>query len=192
MDFETLEKKIEKCCNCILCKTRTRTVMGRGNRHADVMFVGDAPSNEDNELGKPFVGLAGHLLSQYMVACDIPEDEVYLCNIVKCCPPENRDPDEEEQNACIGFLREQVKLVRPKIIVCLGGIAAKRMIDKDFNITRDHGKWYEKGNFHLMGVYHPSVLLRDEDKREDMLADLDEVAKAMKALKVLGTDYPRS
>ena len=183
MDMKELEAKIQKCCNCILCKTRTHTVTGRGNEKADVMFVGEAPGEHEDEFGKPFVGDAGRLLSLYLKAVGIDEKQVYICNILKCRPPQNRDPLPEEEDACIGFLREQVKLVRPKIIVCLGRVAAKRLISPDFQVTKDHGKWYEKGSFRLMGVYHPSALLRDSTKREDMLKDLSALAEQIADMK---------
>lgn len=179
MKLSELEKEISNCKRCELCKTRRNTVLGKGNEEAKLMFVGEAPGEQEDLQGLPFVGAAGKLLDEYLTACDIPLDSVYICNILKCRPPHNRDPLPEEEDACMDYLRCQVRLVRPKIIVCLGRIAAKRMIDADFRITANHGKWYEKGAFRMMAVYHPSALLRDSSKREDMLRDMMKIKKAL-------------
>ncbi len=172
MDFTQLEQQIKGCTRCALCATRQNTVMGKGNRQAKLMFVGEAPGEHEDLQGKPFVGAAGRLLDTYLDAVGIEKEDVYICNILKCRPPHNRDPLPEEEDACMEYLRTQVRLIRPKIIVCLGRIAAKRLMDADFRITASHGKWFEKGAFRMMAVYHPSALLRDASKREDMLRDL--------------------
>ncbi len=172
MNFTQLENEICTCQRCQLCRTRTHAVMGKGNRDAKLMFVGEAPGEQEDLQGLPFVGPAGQLLDTYLEACGIPKEQVYICNILKCRPPHNRDPLPEEENACMEYLRHQVRLIRPRIIVCLGRIAAKRLIDPDFRITAFHGRWYDKGAFRMMAVYHPSALLRDPDKREDMLKDM--------------------
>lgn len=172
MDFTQLENEIQNCTRCKLCQTRTNTVMGKGDRQAALMFVGEAPGEQEDLQGLPFVGAAGQLLDTYLTACGIPKEKVYICNILKCRPPHNRDPLPEEEDACMEYLRRQVRLIRPKIIVCLGRIAAKRLIDPEFRITASHGKWYDKGAFRMMAVYHPSALLRDPGKREDMLKDM--------------------
>ena len=179
MKLEELQRNIENCQGCALCHTRTNTVMGKGNPEAKLMFVGEAPGQQEDLQGMPFVGAAGQLLDAYLTACGMSLDDVYICNILKCRPPNNRDPLPEEEDACMEHLRQQVRIVRPKIIVCLGRIAAKRMIDPDFRITTDHGKWYEKGAFRMMAVYHPSALLRDPSKREDMLKDMMEIKRAL-------------
>jgi DNA polymerase len=179
MKFTELEKEISGCDRCGLCKTRKNTVVGKGSKEAKLMFVGEAPGEQEDLQGSPFVGPAGQLLDEYLTACDIPADAVYICDILKCRPPHNRDPLPEEEDACMDYLRRQVRLIRPKIIVCLGRIAAKRMIDADFRITANHGKWYEKGAFRMMAVYHPSALLRDPAKREDMLKDMMQIKKAL-------------
>ena len=136
------------------------------------MFVGEAPGEQEDLQGIPFVGRAGQLLDRYLYAVDIKREDVYIANILKCRPPHNRDPLPAEEDACIGFLREQVRLIRPRVIVCLGRIAAMRLISPDFKITRDHGKWYERGDFLMTAVYHPAALLRDPRKKDDMLADM--------------------
>lgn len=182
MSIQDLENRIKQCQGCSLCQSRTHTVVGRGSTEAKLMFVGEAPGEQEDLTGQPFVGAAGQLLSKYLTACGIDEDRVYICNILKCRPANNRDPLPEEEQACMGFLREQVRLIRPKLIVCLGRISAKRMIDPDFRITADHGKWYQKGNFRMMALYHPSALLRDPSKREDMLKDMMEIARVLKEI----------
>jgi len=182
MDFTKLENDVCRCRQCKLCDTRTNAVIGKGDRNAKLMFVGEAPGEQEDLKGIPFVGPAGQLLDTYLTACDIPKESVYICNILKCRPPHNRDPLPEEEDACMEYLRRQVRLIRPKIIVCLGRIAAKRLIDPDFRITASHGKWYHKGSFRMMAVYHPSALLRDPSKREDMLKDMMEIQKEYKKL----------
>ena len=140
------------------------------------MFVGEAPGGREDETGIPFVGPAGQLFDRYLAAAGIDREEVYVCNILKCRPPQNRDPLPAEQEACMEYLRTQVRLVKPEIIVCLGRIAAMRLIDPDFKITRDHGKFYNKGSFRMCALYHPSALLRDPSKKEDTLRDMLAVA----------------
>lgn len=170
--FGELESKCRACTACGLAEGRTNCVFGVGNRDAALMFVGEAPGEQEDLQGIPFVGRAGQLLDRYLYAVDIKREDVYIANILKCRPPHNRDPLPVEEDACIGFLREQVRLIRPRVIVCLGRIAAMRLISPDFKITRDHGKWYERGDFLMTAVYHPAALLRDPRKKDDMLADM--------------------
>ena len=170
--FGELESKCRACTACGLAESRTNCVFGVGNRDAALMFVGEAPGEQEDLQGIPFVGRAGQLLDRYLYAVDIKREDVYIANILKCRPPHNRDPLPAEEDACIGFLREQVRLIRPRVIVCLGRIAAMRLISPDFKITRDHGKWYERGDFLMTAVYHPAALLRDPRKKDDMLADM--------------------
>ena len=172
MSLEELKKACFECEKCSLCKTRTNCVFGVGDPDADLMFVGEAPGEQEDLSGEPFVGRAGQLLDKYLYAVGIERSEVFITNILKCRPPKNRDPLPEEEDACIGFLREQVKTVKPKIIVCLGRIAAMRLIKPDFKITKEHGVWYEKGNYLMTAVYHPALLLRDPRKKEEMLVDM--------------------
>lgn len=143
--FSELEEKCRACRGCSLAETRTNCVFGVGDRDARLMFVGEAPGEQEDLQGIPFVGRAGQLLDRYLFAVDIKREDVYIANILKCRPPHNRDPLPAEEDACIGFLREQVRLIRPRVIVCLGRIAAMRLISPDFKITRDHGTWYERG-----------------------------------------------
>ena len=182
-NWEKLRAECEACTACELCKTRTNCVFGTGNENADLLFVGEAPGDNEDKTGIPFVGRAGKLLDSYLYAVDIPRDSVYIANILKCRPPKNRDPLPIEEQACMDFLRRQVRLIRPKVIVCLGRIAATKLIDPDFKITKQHGEWFEKGNFLITAVYHPALLLRDPHKKEDMLEDMKKIKKKLDELK---------
>lgn len=175
-----IKEECGKCQKCSLRASRTNLVFGTGNEHSSLMFIGEAPGENEDKTGIPFVGAAGRLFDKYLSAVGIRRDDVYIANILKCRPPHNRDPLPEEEDQCIVWLREQVKAISPKLIVCLGRIAAKRLISPDFKITKDHGKWHEKGDFSLCAVYHPSALLRDMDKREDMLKDMIDIANKLK------------
>lgn len=174
-ELDALRGRCENCEGCALCATRTNTVFGVGNPNARLMFVGEAPGEQEDLQGIPFVGKAGQLLDRYLYAVDIPREEVYIANVLKCRPPNNRDPLPEEEDACIGYLREQVRLIRPQIIVCLGRIAAMRLIKSEFRITAEHGKWFQKGNYLMTAVYHPAALLRDPRKKEEMLEDMKKI-----------------
>ena len=175
MTWNELYEQCRICDKCPLGKTKTNTVFGCGNQNARLMFVGEAPGEQEDKQGIPFVGAAGKLLDKYLDAVEILRDEVYIANILKCRPPHNRDPLPEEGDACIGFLREQVKLIRPEIIVCLGRISAMRLIKPDFKITREHGVIVKKGAFAMTAVYHPAALLREPSKKEDMYRDMKKI-----------------
>ena len=175
MTWDELYEQCRICDKCPLGKTKTNTVFGCGNQNARLMFVGEAPGEQEDKEGIPFVGAAGKLLDKYLDAVGILRDEVYIANILKCRPPHNRDPLPEEGDACIGFLREQVKLIRPEIIVCLGRISAMRLIKPDFKITREHGIIIKKGAFAMTAVYHPAALLRDPSKKEDTYRDMKKI-----------------
>ena len=173
MQWEGLEQTCMNCTRCGLCETRHNVVFGVGAKNADVMFVGEGPGEQEDLKGDPFVGPAGKLLDDMLSIIDIDrKTNCYIANIVKCRPPRNRDPLETEQEACIGYLRNQVALIRPKIIVCLGRIAAKRLIDDDYRITRQHGQWVQKNGIWMTAIYHPSALLRDVSKRPETFDDL--------------------
>jgi DNA polymerase len=179
MSWDELQKKCAECEKCELCKTRTNCVFGTGNRNADILFVGEAPGEQEDLSGIPFVGRAGQLLDKFLYAVDIDREDVYIANILKCRPPKNRDPLPEEEDACIEYLREQVALINPKVIVCLGRISAMRLIKPDFKITREHGQWFKKGNYLMTAVYHPAALLRDPRKKEDMLEDMKKIKEKL-------------
>lgn len=173
LDWDNLKRVCGECTRCGLCETRKSVVFGVGNEAADVMFVGEGPGEQEDLQGEPFVGPAGRLLDDMLSIIDLSrEKNCYIANIVKCRPPRNRDPLETEQDACIGYLRNQVALVKPKIIVCLGRIAAKRLIDPEYRITRQHGEFVEKNGVWMTAVYHPSALLRDVTKRPETFDDL--------------------
>lgn len=172
LEWTELEKTCHNCTKCGLCETRNNVVFGVGPRNADVMFIGEGPGEQEDLKGEPFVGAAGMLLDDMLSIIDLGRDNCYIANIVKCRPPRNRDPLETEQDACIGYLRNQVALIQPKIIVCLGRIAAMRIIRPDFRITRDHGTWTQKNGVWMSAIYHPSALLRDLTKRPETFDDL--------------------
>ena len=180
--IETLAQECAACQKCILGQTRTNSVFGTGNTHADLMFVGEAPGEQEDLSGTPFVGRAGQLLDKFLFAVDIKREDVYIANILQCRPPKNRDPLPAEEEACIGYLREQVRLIQPKIIVCLGRISAAKLIKPDFKITKEHGQWFEKGDFVMTAVYHPAYLLRDPRKKEDMLTDMKRLREKLSEL----------
>ena len=172
LDWVELEKTCRSCQKCGLCQTRHNVVFGVGPQDADVMFIGEGPGEQEDLKGEPFVGAAGHLLDDTLSIIDLSRENCYIANIVKCRPPHNRDPQDQEQAACIDYLRNQVALIRPKIIVCLGRIAAKQLIDPDFRITREHGSWVQKNGVWMSAIYHPSALLRDLTKRPETFDDL--------------------
>lgn len=177
--LDELFARCRECRGCAHGEERTNCVFGTGNADAALMFVGEAPGEQEDLSGVPFVGRAGQLLDRYLYAVDIAREDVYIANILKCRPPHNRDPLPVEEDACIEYLREQVRIIRPRIIVCLGRIAAMRLISPDFKITRDHGRWYERGGFLMSAVYHPAALLRDPRKKDEMLADMKKIKEKL-------------
>ena len=179
MDWAELQEKCSKCQKCSLCSTRTNVVFGVGAKDASIMFIGEGPGEQEDLKGEPFVGPAGKLLDEMLSIIDIDRSNCYIANIVKCRPPHNRDPFDEEQEACIGYLREQVALIQPKIIVCLGRIAAKRILYPDYKITQEHGTWIQRNGIWMTAIYHPSALLRDMSKRPDTFEDLLEIRRKL-------------
>ena len=175
-----LEQRCAGCQKCRLGATRTNLVFGVGPVPSQVVFVGEGPGQQEDLKGEPFVGPAGKLLDDMLSIIDLSRENSYICNIVKCRPPQNRDPMEDEQDACIGYLYEQLKLLQPKIIVCLGRIAAMQLIKPDFRITREHGNWTERNGVLYTAIYHPSALLRDPSKRPETFADLLEIRKRVR------------
>ncbi len=175
MEFTTLEKLKDTCLQCEKCalaKTRQHVVFGMGAPNAEILFIGEGPGANEDKEGLPFVGAAGKLLDLMLDAVGLSrEKNVYIANIVKCRPPQNRDPEAQEQEACIGWLKAQVSILRPKIIVCLGRIAACRIIDPDFKVTRQHGQFVERKGVYMMGTFHPAALLRNPSQKPDAFAD---------------------
>ena len=181
LTWEELKTACANCTRCGLCETRHNVVFGIGNENADILFIGEGPGEQEDLQGIPFVGPAGKLLDDMLSIIDLYRQEnCYIANIVKCRPPRNRDPHETEQDACIDYLRSQVALVQPKIIVCLGRIAAKRIIDPDYRITRQHGTWVQKNGIWMTAIYHPSALLRDVSKRPETFDDLLSIREKIK------------
>lgn len=182
LSWQELEQVCQNCTRCGLCERRNHVVFGVGNRNADIMFIGEGPGEQEDLKGEPFVGAAGLLLDEMLSIIDIDRTNCYIANIVKCRPPGNRDPLETEQDACIDYLRNQVALIKPKIIVCLGRIAAKKIIRDDYRITKEHGQWMEKNGVWMTAFYHPSALLRDVSKRPEAFDDLIGLREKMEAL----------
>lgn len=182
LDWNELEKSCQNCTRCSLCETRKNVVFGVGLKTADIMFIGEGPGEQEDLQGEPFVGPAGKLLDDMMAIIDLNRQNSYIANIVKCRPPRNRDPLDAEQDACIAYLQNQVLLIQPKIIVCLGRIAAKRLIDPDYRITRQHGTWLQKDGIWMTAVYHPSALLRDVSKRPETFDDLLSIREKIRQL----------
>ena len=185
MEWTELQQACSNCTRCGLCETRRNVVFGVGSESADIMFVGEGPGEQEDLQGEPFVGPAGKLLDDMLSIIDLDRrSNCYIANIVKCRPPRNRDPMETEQDACIGFLQNQIALVRPKILVCLGRIAAMRMIRDDYRITKEHGKWVQKDDIWMTAIYHPSALLRDPSKRPETFEDLLGIRDKVKELHI--------
>ena len=183
MEWMELEESCMNCQRCGLCETRHNVVFGVGNRRADILFVGEGPGEQEDLKGEPFVGPAGQLLDDMLSIIDLDrKTNCYIANIVKCRPPRSRDPLETEQDACFGYLQEQIRLLQPKILVCLGRIAAMRMIRSDYRITREHGQWVEKDGIWMTAMLHPSALLRDPSKRPDSFDDLMSLRRKMQEL----------
>lgn len=172
LTWEELNQQCSSCTRCTLCQTRTNVVFGVGPQDADIMFIGEGPGEQEDLKGEPFVGAAGKFLDEMLSIIDLGRHNCYIANIVKCRPPKNRDPHEEEQSACIDYLRNQVALIRPKIIVCLGRVAAKKLINPNYRITKEHGQWICSNGVWMTAIYHPSALLRDLNKRPETFEDL--------------------
>ena len=172
MDLETLRTECLACTRCPLHETRTPVVFGQGVAEAEVLFVGEGPGQSEDEQGLPFVGRSGQLLDKYLFAIDLDRAKnCYIANIVKCRPPQNRDPLPAESEACMPWLREQFRLLQPTIVVCLGRIAAQRMIRADFSVTKEHGVFLEKNGVLFMGTFHPAALLRQPQNKPEAFAD---------------------
>lgn len=175
VSWPTLLAEIEACNACRLCEKRGRVVPGEGNPRADVLFIGEGPGREEDSLGRPFVGAAGQLLEKLLHAIDLTRDDVYIANIVKCRPPNNRTPEKDEVQACLPYLRAQTALIRPRVIVLLGASACKAILGENVYITRDRGKWVERKGVWIMPTYHPAALLRDAEKKRPCWEDFKQV-----------------
>ena len=175
ISWAQLYEQIGDCRKCRLCETRNNVVPGEGNPHATLMFIGEGPGQDEDRQGRPFVGRSGELLTRMIHAIGLERSEVYICNIVKCRPPQNRNPEPDEAAACLDYLRAQVALVRPRVVVLLGKVACQYTIRDQVFITRDHGRWYEQKGVWFMPTYHPSFLLRDPAKKREAWEDFQKV-----------------
>ena len=185
LSWESIEQEIADCRRCGLCEQRHRIVLGEGNRNAEIMLVGEGPGADEDAQGRPFVGKAGQLLDKMFSAIDIKREELYITNVVKCRPPGNRTPLDDEAEACLPILRMQYALIKPKIVVCLGATATRHLYDREARITRVRGQWLEKNGTLFLPTYHPAALLRDESKKKDVWADLQSIAKAYEKIRQL-------
>lgn len=181
-DWDTLYKELADCRRCGLCEKRTNIVISDGNPHAEIMFIGEGPGREEDESGVPFVGAAGRLFNYHLEEAGLTREDVYICNVVKCRPPQNRDPFPEEAEACLPYLRAQIALVRPKVIVCLGRIAAKYVYDSEIQISRQRGQVKKKGAFYVIPTFHPAALLRRQEYTNDFVRDLNTARKIVEKL----------
>lgn len=170
--LEEVDEIVKKCTKCGLCKTRTNTVFGTGNENAEIMFIGEGPGADEDREGEPFVGKAGKLMDQAFLGLGIDRSKVYIANIVKCRPPNNRTPLKEEAMACLDYLRNQVMIIKPKVIVLLGNTALKNILGDEYGITASRGKWIEKKGIKYLPTFHPAALLRDESKKIYFWEDL--------------------
>lgn len=182
--WEELEEQLKECKKCKLCTGRKNIVIGDGNKTSDVMLIGEGPGADEDMQGIPFVGKAGQLMNKAFEGLGIQREKLYIANIVKCRPPNNRVPEEEEAEACLDYLRSQVMLVKPRIIVLMGSTALKNIMGKEYGITAARGNWIERKGILYMPTWHPAALLRDDTKKIDFWKDMKEVAKKAKELEI--------
>lgn len=183
-NWEELEQSIVDCKRCRLCQGRNHIVFAEGNKEADVMLIGEGPGADEDREGIPFVGKAGQLMNKAFDALKIDRSKLYIANVVKCRPPKNRVPEEDEATACLDYLRNQVMLVKPKIIVLLGSTALKNILGKEYGITAVRGKWMERKQILYMPTWHPAALLRDETKKIEFWKDWKEICKKAKEMNI--------
>lgn len=190
-----LEAQVAACSRCRLSQARTHTVLGEGDPRAALMFVGEGPGQQEDRTGRPFVGPAGQLLDKMLAAISLTREQAYICNVVKCRPPNNRVPEADEREACMGYLRAQTALVQPKVIVCLGSTPARALLGDDVRITRDRGVWHLRRGVWFLATFHPAALLRDEAKKrpawEDFQAIRDKLLE-LRAHPALAQDAPQA
>ncbi len=181
--YEVLRQECLSCQKCPLAQTRNHVVFGVGVPNAEVVFIGEGPGENEDLQGQPFVGRGGALLDKYLQAVDLSrEKNIYITNMVKCRPPQNRDPHPDEVANCIGYLSRQLEIIRPKIIVCLGRIAANALIEKGFKVTKQHGQWFEKNGVFMMGTFHPAALLRNPHNKPDAFEDMLALQKKIREI----------
>lgn len=181
-EWEELKSKCLACRGCVLEQSRTNVVFGVGAPDAEVLFIGEAPGANEDLQGEPFVGRGGKLLDDMLAMIGLDRSKVYITNSVKCRPPENRDPLNTEKEACRGYLKRQIELMHPKIIVCLGRISAMEIIKEDFKITQEHGQFFERNGIQMMALYHPAALLRDPHKKPETFEDLKKLQQKIRRI----------
>ena len=191
INWEIFDRQVAACEMCPLCRNIRHKVPGQGDRQAPLMLIGEGPGQVEDEEGLAFVGPAGQLLTRMLAAISLPRDRVYICNIVKCRPPNNRVPEEAEAEACKLHLRMQFALVRPKVIVLLGSTAARHTLGPDIRITRDRGRWFERKGVWMMPTYHPSALLRDPAKKREAWEDMQSLRDRLMELSLYEDLYGR-
>lgn len=182
VSWAEFSEQMTDCQKCRLCEHRNHIVPGEGNPNARLMFIGEGPGQEEDRLGRPFVGRSGDLLTRMIHAIGMERSDVYICNVVKCRPPQNRNPEPDEAEACLGYLRQQVALVRPKVVVLLGKIACRYTLREEIFITRDHGRWFERKGTWFMPTFHPSALLRDPAKKRDAWDDFQKIREKLREI----------
>jgi uracil-DNA glycosylase family 4 len=180
-DIESLAQFLEGCPRCKLSKSRTRIVVGQGNPRADLMFVGEAPGRDEDEQGLAFVGRAGQLLTKIIEAMGRKREDVFICNVLKCRPPNNRNPEPDEVASCMPFLEEQIRLVSPRVIVTLGTFAAQAVLATDEPIGRLRGRWQTSRGIRVMPTFHPAFLLRTPDRKKEVWEDMKKVRDYLNA-----------
>ncbi len=182
-NWTALEQTCLTCQKCPLADSRTQVVFGAGNPQAEVLLVGEGPGGQEDATGLPFVGRSGQLLDEMLSLIDLHRDKnIYITNIVKCRPPQNRDPLNTEQEACLPYLRNQFLLIRPKIVVCLGRVAAQQLISPDYKISTQHGQFVEKKGTLFTAIYHPSALLRNPARRPESYEDLKKLQQKIREI----------
>ena len=181
--WDQLCSQIESCNKCRLCQTRTHVIPGEGDPKADLMFIGEGPGHDEDVQGRPFVGRSGELLTRMIRAIDLERDQVYICNVVKCRPPQNRNPEADEAAACLDYLRAQVALVRPKVIVLLGKVACLYTLGENLSVMRSHGTWIERKGVYFMPTFHPSYLLREPGMKRAAWEDFQKIRDKLAELK---------
>ncbi len=170
-----LQRIVSACEKCRLSKSRTQVVYGVGNPNADLMFIGEAPGRDEDLQGEPFVGRAGQLLTDIIKAMKMTRDDVYIANVIKCRPPENRNPEQDELDACRPHIRRQIEIIQPRVIVTLGRFALQSLTEKAYAISDVRGKWLDHDGIKVMPTYHPAYLLRNPSAKKEVWADMKKV-----------------
>ncbi len=184
-DYKKFKEKALKCKRCNLRSTCTQVVMGEGSLDHKIMFIGEGPGASEDKKGRPFVGRAGRLLDKILESVDIKRNNIYITNIVKCRPPENRNPTDNEMKACSPILKTEMKYINPKVIVPLGAVASQYLIDSSIKITEDRGKWYNKGDLYFLPTFHPAYLLRNANMKKPVWKDFKKIKKAVDRIEEL-------